>query len=94
VDGKERQETLTAVYARFEKAKKAMGDAAYYGVLGQAGWEHKNQIPYAELGHVYGELAKAWKLGFKATANTQLKTPPEKTDENGYLIPPNKDTGT
>ena len=63
--GKSVTEDLTAIYKRFENIKKELGDGPYHAILGQFGYEKKNQIPYARIPDVYTGLLGAIKLGIK-----------------------------
>jgi hypothetical protein len=46
----------------FGKAKQAMGDAAYYEILGGIGFEHANEIPVEQRSGVLQTLRAAYKI--------------------------------
>jgi len=54
--------------ADFEKAKKAMGEASYYEILGGLGFEHANEIAVEQRKNVLQTLRAAYKIkGGKAS---------------------------
>jgi len=62
-DDKYVTEDLTTVYGRFEAIKKKLGEKIYREILGQFGYEKKNQIPHERIPDVYMGLIGAIKLG-------------------------------
>jgi len=61
-DGKKKTMTKFDVFKCYRKVKDAIGADTYYTILGNAGYEHMNQIPDDQLPKIYAELMEAYKF--------------------------------
>lgn len=55
-DGTKKMVTKFEAYKYFGKIREAIGDEVYYGVIGDYGYEHCNQLPNNKLPKAYAEL--------------------------------------
>ena len=60
-DGTKKMVTKFEAYKYFGKIREVVGDKAYYGVLGDYGYEHCNQLPNNKLPKAYAELLEKYK---------------------------------
>jgi len=60
-DGKKKTMTKFDVWKCYEKVKDSIDADTYYGILGNAGYEHVNEIPDDKLPKVYEDLMEAYK---------------------------------
>lgn len=59
-DGKPKRVTKYEALNYFAKVKEAIGEEAYYEILGNNGYEKSNQVPPKDIPRVYAEMIEAY----------------------------------
>jgi len=60
-DGKKKRVSKFEALDYFSKIKQALGDEAYYEILGNAGYEKSNQVPAKEIPKIYAQMIEAYR---------------------------------
>jgi len=61
-DGKKKTLTKFDVWKCYRKVRNEIGENTYYTILGNAGYEHVNEIPDDKLPKIYADLMEAYKF--------------------------------